>query len=113
MMKFKENQLILVSLITAGIINIILWFLLYIKFGFSREPMPLHFNIIYGIDYVGKGYSIYQIPAAGLVIFLVNFILARIFLKIEKVFGYFLIFGSAGAQLFLLIAVLALVVLNK
>ena len=62
---------------------------------------------------MGKGYGIYQIPAAGLVIFSVNFFLAKIFFKIEKVFSYFFIFATVGVQLFLLIAVLALVVLNK
>lgn len=105
--------MILVSELTAGLLNIILWLALYIKFGFSRELIPLHFNVIYGIDYVGKSFNVYQIPGAGLVILCVNLIFARIFFKIERVFGYFFMFASIGIQLFLLISALALIVLNR
>lgn len=94
-------------------INIILWTILGGKFGFSREQVPLHFNVIYGIDFVGKAYEVYQLPLLGLVILVANFFVGKIVYPREKLFSMFLLYGAATVQVFLAIAVAALVVLNS
>lgn len=112
MQNLSEKRLVLVSHAVAILLNIILWIILFIKFGVSTRPLPLHFNIVYGIDFVGKAYHVYEIPAAGLLILIINLIFEKIFFRVETIFGYFFLFAAAGIQLFLLIAALALIVFN-
>ncbi len=103
-----RDRLILVSFGVSLAVNIILWIMVAGKFGWSSEPVPLHFNVVYGIDLVGSSRNLYQIPAAGLVIFLVNFWLARAVFSKEKLLVYFLGFGTLVIQAIFLLALIAL-----
>jgi len=108
---FFRDQLILVSVLFAILTNIVLWIVLLSKFRFDSDPIPLHFSIIYGIDFVGPGTRIYEISAAGLVIWFVNLILAKVVYKKEKLFSYFLTFSSFLVQILIFIAGLSLIAL--
>ena len=109
---FFQDRLIFVSLIFAAIFNIILWLMLAGKFGWSGERVPLHFNVVYGIDYLGNARQVYQIPLAGLALIIINVVLAMRIYSREKIFSYFLVFGSGVLQLILIISALTLIVLN-
>ncbi len=111
--EFLRDRLILVSLTSGAVLNIIIWILAISKFGYTQETMPLHYSVVYGIDFVSSSRQIYQLPGAGLVIWLVNTWLGRMVFKEEKIFSYFLIVGSAFGQLILLLALLTLVILNS
>lgn len=107
-----KDRLIFVSVVLSAILNIILWLALGSKFGWSEARVPLHFNVVYGIDYLGKSWEIYEIPLVGLVLLAVNtFLAAKLYLR-EKLFSYFLSFGSVAIQLILIIAGAVLFVLN-
>ncbi len=103
-----KDKLILVSFGISLVINIILWVMVASKFGLSAEQIPLHFNVVSGIDFVGSSRNLYQIPGAGLLIFLINIWLARAIIAKEKLFAYFLGFGSLVVQLFFLLTLAAL-----
>ena len=110
---FFQDRLVLISLVGGLLLNIILWIILISKFGLASEPMPLHFNVVYGIDLVGQSRRVYQLPAAGLGIFLINLFLGRSIYQVIKLFAYFLIFTSLAIQILLFIASLGLVFLNR
>lgn len=107
-----KDRLIFVSFILSAILNIILWLVLAGKFGWSGEKVPLHFNVVYGIDYLASTRHVYQIPLTGLFLLAVNTLLAAMIYSREKFFSYFLSFGSVAIQLILITAGMALVVLN-
>lgn len=110
---YIHDRLILVSLGAGLILNIILWIVIVSKFGLSHEQEALHFNIVYGIDLVGSSRQLYELPAAGLIIFLVNLWLAKLIYERDRLFSYFLAYGSLVAQLILGMGLLSLVILNK
>lgn len=107
-----RDRLIFVSTLTSAILNIILWFIVAGKFGFSADKVALHFNVVYGIDFLGSARQIYQIPLAGLVIGLVNFFLSVKIYAREKLFSYILSLAGLAVQILLLVAVLVLAILN-
>lgn len=109
---FRE-RLLLVSTVASLVINIILWLVLFGKFGLGKQPIPLHFNVVYGIDFVGKSYEIYQLPLVGAVIFLINIFLGQPLYKREKMLSRFLGLATLLVQVILAIAVWAILVLNR
>lgn len=109
----RNNRLFLISLTAGIVINIIIWILFLSKFGVSSEPAPLHFSVVYGIDFVGPSYRIYQIPLVGLVVLVLNWYFAgRVRGRLGPV-GYFLTFGALFVQVVLLLAAGALIFLNR
>lgn len=109
---YLRDRLILVSLGGALLVNIILWIVVIGKFAGSKELLPLHFNIVYGIDFLGTSRQIYEVPLMGFVILVINFALGRIFFDSQKLLSYFLNFTSLFVEVILLVAVLALVAIN-
>ncbi len=109
---FFRDRLILISAAAGLILNIILWILLASKFGYSQEKIALHFNVVYGIDFVGDANRVYQIAILGLLIFIVNLALAKMIYGKEKLLAYFLTTAGAFVQIILLIAALSLLNLN-
>jgi hypothetical protein len=56
----------------ALIVNSISWAVLRFKIRPGAEILPLHYNIFYGTDAVGRGYQLYFVPLIGLFIFAIN-----------------------------------------
>ncbi|MBI4050019.1 MAG: hypothetical protein HY398_01060 [Candidatus Doudnabacteria bacterium] len=110
---FLRDRLIFVSLLIAFFVNIILWAVLLGKFGFAGRSIPLHYNVVSGVDFVNSSRRVYQLPLAGLLIFFVNVFLGRLLYDREKLLGYVLIFAAAAAQGILLVAGVALATLNR
>ncbi|OGE76921.1 MAG: hypothetical protein A3C85_01275 [Candidatus Doudnabacteria bacterium RIFCSPHIGHO2_02_FULL_48_21] len=107
-----KDRLIFVSVVFGIILNIILWLLLGGKFGWSAEKIPLHFNVVYGIDFLGSTRQVYEIPLTGIVLLVINSILAIKFYPRSKLFSYFLSFSALAMQAVLIVAATALIVLN-
>lgn len=110
---YSKDKLILVSLLGSLILNIVLWVILISKFGYSQDPLPLHFNVVYGIDFVGTVSQVHQLPASGLVIFFVNWLLSRAIYPTVKLYSYFLTIGTVVIQAILLAGGLSIIYLNS
>ena len=107
-----RDRFILISFCGSLLVNIILWVMLIDKFALTREPIPLHFSIVYGIDFVGSSRQIYRLPSAGLFVVLTNFWLGKILYPEHPLFAYFLTAAALVMQLFLLTGAVALMILN-
>lgn len=110
--EFIQDRIVFISLAAAGILNIILWIVALSKFGLSGTRVPLHFNIVYGIDFIAPARNIYQLPGIGLLIFFLNFFLGKNLYSRAPLLSYFLTLNIGVVQIFLLVSLLALVVLN-
>lgn len=108
----SKDRLVFVSLVFGIVSNIILWALLAGKFGVSNERVVLHFNVVYGIDFLGSSRNVYELPAAGLVILAANTFLGGLVYEQQRLFSYFLFFGSFFIQIIILLSALAMIFLN-
>lgn len=106
---FFRDKLIIICLVITFVTNLIIWLVLYYKIKPNPEPIPLHYNIYFGIDLIGQWYKIYFIPGFGFLIFFINLLLSSIIYKREKIISYFLVLATCIAQIVLLGASLLII----
>lgn len=94
------------------IVNIITFLLLYFKIHPGDKTLALHFNVVAGVEWYGKGKNLYFLPAVGLGITAINFFLYRAVRKGGNFFAPLTVFVSFFVQLLLLLAVLSLAQVN-
>lgn len=107
-----KNRLILISSSCALFVNIVLWIVLLRKFGLSGFSIPLHFNVVSGIDYVGSSRKTYDLPALGLALLLINLFIINLLHERSPLWTYFLAISSVVVQALLAVSVILLLSLN-
>lgn len=100
---WKDKNIVFLS-VFGLLVNICLWIFLLNNKIESDYPVILHYNLFFGVDYLGNYEKIYLIPLTGLIIIFINSILGHIFYTKEKLAAYFLIFNTLIIQIFLLFA---------
>jgi hypothetical protein len=94
------------------IFNIITFLFIFFKIHPGDKTLALHYNVLIGVQWYGKGKNLYFIPVAGLAISAVNFILYKT-LRDNKIFlSQLTVFVSFCAQIILLAAALFLSKVN-
>lgn len=88
--------------------NSISWAVLRFKVRPGAEILPLHYNIFYGTDAVGRGYQLYFVPLIGLFIFAVNLGFSLALERRDPFGSKMLACASFVSQLVILLAVLFL-----
>lgn len=78
----------------------------------DKVAIPLHYNIHFGVDLFGTWQRIFMVPIVGSVIFLVNYIIAILFWRKEKVLSYFLGATVLFSEILALVAIIFIVLLN-
>ena len=101
-----------VGLGIALLINIIHWLILYFKIKFSSGTILIHYNIIYGPDFVEKASFAYYIPLTAFLILVVNGLMSMYFYRKEKLASYFLNFANTAIQLIFFAASLIVIYIN-
>jgi len=97
-------------------VNLFIWGFLYLKFSPLRalgENFPLHYNIYFGVDFIGRWYEIFIMPLIGTFFIAINFILADIIYLRDKITSYFLTGAGAFIQILLLLAAYSVVMINQ
>lgn len=106
----KKPNIVMISL--SILINISTWVWLFWFIRPQDDQIFLHYNILFGVDYVGEWWKIVYAPTSGLVIFLVNIILGWIFFSKDKFASYLLNAISVFCQVLILMAASVIVFLN-
>jgi len=114
-----RNKLLIIPLGSAALLNLAIWLLIYFQFypavySLPKEQsyIPLHYNIYTGIDLFGSWQRIFIWPAIGLIILIVNLVLAIILYEKKEIISHFLSFAATFTQIFLLIATLLTILIN-
>lgn len=97
-------------------VNLFIWFFLYLKFyplQVMEENFPLHYNIYFGVDFIGRWYEIFIMPLIGTFFIAIDFILADIIYLRDKITSYFLTGAGAFIQILLLLAAYSVVMINQ
>jgi hypothetical protein len=111
--RFIFDPLNMYSLGSAALLNIIHWALIYFKLGRANGSILLHYNVVYGPDFVDQARYSYFIPLTAFGLFVINIFVSRIFYRKEKLAAYFLNFSSIAIQLVFLAASVILILINE
>jgi hypothetical protein len=110
--RFVSDPFNLVSLGLSFLINIIHWCLLYYKIKFEKGTILIHYNVIYGPDFIEKARFTYTIPLVALLFLIFNIGLSIYFYRHEKLAAYFLNFANIALQLIFFTASIIIVQTN-
>src|SRR3989338_482580 len=109
---YFKYRLNLVMFILAFLINLSNWIWVVLKVRPQKDLIFLHYNILFGVDYIGEWWRVYFVAMTGLVIFIINFLLGWLLFNKDKFVSILMNIVNIVAQIFLLIATAILVFLN-
>ena len=78
----------------------------------SSEQFFLHYNVVFGVDLIGAWWKIYLLPAVGLLVLLLNYILGLYFYREDRLLSRLFSFFTLFFQIFLLTAAVLIVCKN-
>ena len=70
--KFWREKKIIIPVLGSLFINIITWLYIWLKFGGAANEIVLHYNILFGVDTVGRWQELFIYPLSGLAIFVID-----------------------------------------
>jgi hypothetical protein len=100
--------------IVAVVINLLVWLVAYVLFHLIGDDLAvLHYNVVFGIDFVGNASQVFITPLIGLVTLLVNAFLGALLLKgQDKILSLMLLSLAIIVNLFCLISLYFLYLIN-
>jgi len=107
---FLKQKWYLFIFVLNIIINLLIWIFLIWQIKPTNEPIPLSYNIYFGIDYLGDWQNIFLGPLIGLIIIFLNYFLAYLIFLKNKFLSYWLIFTSLIIQIFILTFYILLII---
>lgn len=110
---FWRNHLNLGFIIASVAFNGLAWFFLAYFIHPSEFPIPLHYNIYFGIDLIGEYQRVFSLPLIGFLVILINSILAFWFYLKERLISYMLILSALAVQIFVVIGAISLIYINQ
>jgi len=96
----------------ASLANLLAWIWILFQIKPQDELIFLHYNILFGVDYVGEWWRVFYLPITGLFIFIVNFLIGWVLFHKDKFISVILQAVSLICQIFILVASALLVFLN-
>jgi len=112
MKRIIQDKLALIFLITGFILNFAIWVFLFLKIKPTDLPITLHYNVYFGVDYLGRYTEVYVIPIIGLIVLLANAALGAYIFPKSKIAAKMLIAAVPIIQLLLAVSAVAIAVFN-
>lgn len=104
-----------ISLIIALGTNLFLWLLGYfVRINFDQDQAVLHYNVDFGINFIGSRNFVFMQPIAGLAIIILNTAILIIFnrFKYIRFLASLLIYSAVLANLILFFSLIAVYLIN-
>lgn len=110
---FLNNKIIFWLLALNLFFNIANWVILLIFANRFDTGIILHYNVYFGVDSMGDWKNSLIAPAVGMILFLLNAVLAAYFYgKKERIASHILLLASLMAQLSLIIGSISVIMIN-
>ncbi len=110
---FFKNPIIFWLLATSILFNLANWIFLALFIKPVDKTIILHYNVYFGVDSVGYWGQAYYLPAIGLILLVINLILAGYFyLRKDRMASHILMMTALMVQLSLLIASASIILIN-
>lgn len=94
-------------------LNIVLWIVVLVTFPKDSPSAILHYTAGVGIDFIGEGWQIITLPSIGILLIVVNILLARLVERVSKIGFWICISSMPILQVFLLATYGILLQLNS
>ncbi len=111
-LKFFLKDKIIIFWVILSLSLIALMLINLFKIPKTSDPIPLHYNIYFGIDYLGAWKKIFIIPLLAFLVFLINFTLALFLYFKNKFISYLFCGTSLYVQIIFLISSLTITWIN-
>ena len=106
----KRVNLLLLS--SSFLLNTATWVWLFWEIKPQKDPIFLHYNILFGVDYIGPWWQIIFLPLTGLLILLLNALIGWLLYHKYPFISQILNAVSVLIQIYILIASALLIFLN-
>lgn len=111
--EFWRSHIVLWLLILNLVSNIANWIVIAIFINRLDGDIILHYNVYFGVDNMGNWRETFILPTIGLILFILNAVLAAWFYgKKERIASYILLLAALMAQWSLIIAAASVVMIN-
>ncbi|MDP2656740.1 MAG: hypothetical protein Q8P11_04215 [bacterium] len=90
----------------------LLWYYRTVIYHPQREFLALHYKVQYGIDFLAPWYYIFAIPLLGILVMIMNVIVARYGHLHERFGMYIALMGAAAVQVILTWALYLIIQVN-
>ncbi len=110
---FYKNKYFLSVSALALALNLIAWLWVFFHFSDKNINIILYYDILFGVGYQGLARELFTIPIIGLLIFIINFAIIRFVYQKEKFIFYLLLAASLVSQIFVIIAIAAIILVNS
>jgi len=107
--KYKPNFIMLAA---AILVNIFTWVWILFQIRPQDALIFLHYNVLFGVDFIGEWWRVYYLPLTGLFIIVINFVIGWLLFQKDKFISIILQSVSLICQIFLLVVSALLVFLN-
>lgn len=97
----------------SALLNLGSFLWMYFKVPADAYPFIAHYNIYFGQDILGSKLMLFQIPLAGLVILILNTVLAWILFEKARFFSWVLGVATLLMQLFILYGSAIIIFVNS
>ncbi|NCN25200.1 hypothetical protein COT94_03870 [Candidatus Falkowbacteria bacterium CG10_big_fil_rev_8_21_14_0_10_37_14] len=103
---FLATRSVTTHLLLSGGLNFIIWLLAILIFYRAEQSLLIiHYNILFGIDWVASKPTIFWLPGIGLIVFVMNTVLSWWASKYDDLSTHLLLGGAVVVNLFLLLAI--------
>jgi len=109
---FFREPWVYIPLAISASAQVFMWPYIFLRLSVLGGSVFLHYNIIFGVDYVGEWWRILFLPIAGLAFVIINFIAAIYTFNADKLLSRILTVFTAVLELFLALAVYLIVDIN-
>jgi hypothetical protein len=109
---FLRDRWVRILFLPALAINLICVALL-VTFFPNGENVPLHYNVNFGIDFIGASSQIYALPLVGLVLLMVNSFVGVWVWRRDRVLSYFIGTGTLMVAVIVVVAAVLSILLNR
>ncbi len=110
---YWKDSVITTTIFFSVILNLFIWIFLLNNRIEGNYPIILHYNLTFGVDYLGNYGKVFLMPLIGAIIFIFNTLLGYNVYSKEKLASYFLQFNALIIQAFLLFAGYLIVKVNS
>ena len=111
-LSYNVRRVLLFLWFFAVVISSISFLIIYYKIRPTDAPLALHYNIIVGVDLLGKGTDLYKLPIVSFSIVAANIVLSLLVRKWQPALQVFIAAVSLLSSILLLLTVLLLVTVN-
>lgn len=107
-----EDAYLRIAVIISLVLNLVAFAAAYVAFAGSSDLLVIHFDVYKGIDFLGIKTDVFGFLSVGVVVNIVNFILAAAFYYRERFLSRFLAYFSVFFSLLILIATAVIISVN-